>query len=64
MKIQNSLEKDSLWTIFQNYLFKQKRDVPKVYSFGPLLGPIYPQKIKNTAKNQNFSIIYIFRNIK
>ena len=47
-----------------NYFFKRKRDVPKVYSFGPFLGPIYPQKIKNTAKNQTFSKIYVFRIIK
>ena len=35
-----SYDKDSVWTIFENFLFKKKRDVPKVYSFGPILGPM------------------------
>ena len=35
-------------------MFNQKRDVLKVDGFGPFLGPIYPQKTQNIAKNQNF----------
>ena len=59
-----SQDKYIAWTIFQNWVFKHKRDVPKVYSYGPFLGPIYPQKTKNVAKNQNFPRNYILRNIK
>ena len=40
--------------MFQNYVFKHKRDVTKVYSFGPFLGPIYPRNNENIAKNQKF----------
>ena len=40
--------------MFQNYVFKHKRDVPKVYSFDPFLGLIYPRKNENIAKNQRF----------
>ena len=35
-------------------MFKRKQDVPKVDDFDPFLGPIYPQKTQNIAKNQNF----------
>ena len=35
-------------------MFKRKRDVHKVDSFGPFLRPIYPQKTQNIAKNQKF----------
>ena len=50
--------------MFENDGFKRKRDVPKVYSFGPFLGPIYPRKIKNNAKNQYFARNYILKTIK
>ena len=50
--------------MFENDGFKSKRDVPKVYSFGPSLGPIYPRKIKNNAKNQYFARNYILKTIK
>ena len=39
-----SWDKDIMWTMFQNFVFKGKRDIPKVYSFGPFLSPIYPRK--------------------
>ena len=41
--------------IFQNWVFKRKRDVPKVDGFGLFLGPVYLQKIQNIANNQIFS---------
>ena len=50
--------------MFENDGFKRKRDVPKVYSFGPFLGPSYPRKIKNNAKNQYFARNYILKTIK
>ena len=35
-------------------MFNWKLDVPKVDGFGSFLGPIYPQKTHNIAKNQIF----------
>ena len=35
-------------------MFKRKRDVPKAEGFSPFLGPIFPPKNQNIAKNQNF----------
>ena len=44
----------TIWTIFQNEVFKRKWNVPKFDGFGPFLDPIYPQKTQNIATNQNF----------
>ena len=49
-----SEDKDSLSTIFENLVFKQKWGAPKVDGFGPFLGPIYHWKTQNIAKKQNF----------
>ena len=37
--------------------------MPKVFSFGPVLGPIYPWKTQNISKNQNFDRNCILRTI-
>ena len=50
--------------IFQNFVLRQKRDVPKVYGFGPFLGSIYPRKMQNIAKDKDFPKNYILRAIK
>ena len=49
---------------FKNFEFWLKRDVRKFYNFGPFLGPIYPQKHQNIAKNHSFWKNYILRAIK
>ena len=41
-------------------MFKRKRDLPKVYGFGPFLGPTDPWKTQNIAKNENTPRNYIF----
>ena len=56
--------KNSVWRAFQAFAFYLKQDVPKVYNFVPFLGPIYPRKTKNIAKNQNFFKNCILRTIK
>ena len=56
--------KEIFLAIFQNFVFKQKRDVLKVYSFGPCLGPIYPWKMQTIAKSQFFCKNYILRTMK
>ena len=50
--------------IFQKFVFKQKRDVLKVYSFGPYLEQIYPWKVQNIAKRQFFGKNHILRTMK
>lgn len=57
-------DKHIFWGSFKNFDFFLKKDVTKIYRIGPFLGLIYPRKITNNAKNQNFSKMCIVRNIK
>ena len=50
-------------TCFENIEFLRPQDVPKVFSFGPYLGPIYSPKTQYFLKNKNFSRNYILRTI-
>ena len=41
--------------LFEKLEVLRPLDLLKVSSFCPILGPIYPQKTKNLARNKNFS---------
>ena len=45
-------------TLLEEFKFSRPQDVPKDFSFGPFLGPIYPRKTNYFAKKQIFSKNY------